>query len=312
MVGVTHPGRGYLGLGGGAGDPAEPEALTAPVLRRSGGTELGVDGADRIAIDMTDLAEFSPSCKAANLFVGLRVAPEAPAAAVVARAELLADLDGDGTYEAASLPDLRLIVAQGSSGEAFLPLFTDVRWDHWAYDDIEACVCAGIVGGYPNGAYQPNLPVARDQMAVYISRALAGGDYGVPAGPVEPTFSDVPADHWAYDHVEYAVEQSVVTGYPDGSYRPTRQLDRGQMAAFVARALVAPLGDDGFAEYAPPATATFPDVGADFWAHTYIEYLADPERGVAQGYWDGLYHPEQVCTRAQMVVYVARAFRLSG
>jgi len=41
-----------------------------------------------------------------------------------------------------------------------------------------------------------------------------------------------------------------------------------------------------------------------------VEYIADPERGVTQGYPDGRYHPEYPCTRDQMAVYVARAFRL--
>jgi hypothetical protein len=312
LVGISHPARGYLGVDGGAGPPTEPQAVTAPVLRRFGGTELGIDDSERIAIDMTDLAGFMPDCRPANLFIRLRVAPEAASAGIIASAEFLVDLEADGSYEAAPVPNLPLVVAAGYSGEAFLPLFTDVNRDHWAYDDIEACFCAGVVGGYPNGSYQPGSPVTRDQMAVYISRALDGSGSAVPDGPAEPTFSDVPGDHWAYDYVEYAVGRNIVQGYPNGSYGPSGQLDRGQMAAFIARSLANPPGDDGLAGYVPPSVASFPDVGPTFWAHTYIEYIADPERGVAQGYWDGLYHPEYVCTRGQMAAYVARAFGLSG
>jgi hypothetical protein len=53
-------------------------------------------------------------------------------------------------------------------------------------------------------------------------------------------------------------------------------------------------------------------VPADFWAYTYVEYIAQPTIAVTQGYPDGNYHPEYTCTRDQMAVYVTRAFKLMG
>lgn len=188
--------------------------------------------------------------------------------------------------------------------------FTDVPWDHWALADILACVHAGIVAGYPDSRYRPAITVSRDQMAVYISRSLAGGDAGIPPGPSEPTFPDVPADHWAFRHIEYAAANDIVRGYDDGSYRPEYAVDRGQMAVFVARAIVTPTGEAGLADY-EPAGVTFPDVTPDTdsaWCWKYIEYLV--EHGVVRGYDDGRYHPEYTCSRDQMAVYVTRAFEL--
>jgi hypothetical protein len=255
--------------------------------------------------------------------------------------------------------------------------FSDVPRSFWAYAEIEACANAGIVHGYPDGSYHPAEPVNRAQMAVYISRALAGGDENVPqAGSYpEPSFGDVPtgywayryieyaadaevvrgcddglyhredavdrgqmavyvarakswvsidddmtmapelfpdvpADHWAYKYIEYAVEQNVVKGYPEGDYRPDEIVNRGQMAAYVARALVAPAGDDGVP--AGPQQPTFPDVTRDNewdWCYDHVEYIAGQE--VAQGYGDGLYHPDSVVSRDQMAAYIARAFDLT-
>jgi len=125
-----------------------------------------------------------------------------------------------------------------------------------------------------------------------------------PAPP--PTFTDVPSSFWAYKHIEYAVSRNIVKGYPDGTYQPGVTLDRGQMAVFIARALVAPNGDTAIPDPAPPAT--FRDVPSSFWAHKWIEYIASSGQAVTQGYPDGLYHPEYACTRDQMAVYVARAF----
>jgi peroxiredoxin len=186
--------------------------------------------------------------------------------------------------------------------------FLDVSSDHWAYDEIMACVAAGVVMGYEDGTYHPERSVSRAQMAVYISRALAGDDESVPTGPATASFPDVATDHWAYKYVEYAKTQSIVAGYPDGTYGPDNNVDRGQMAVYVARALVAPQGEAGLADYVPADPRDFPDVASDFWAYTHVEYCV--ENGVVAGYLDGLYHPEVVVTRDQMAVYVQRAFEL--
>lgn len=193
------------------------------------------------------------------------------------------------------------------------PHFPDVGRDHWAFDAVEACYEAGIVGGYDDGTYRPGVAVSRDQMAVFISRGLAGSDDAIPTGPPSPTFPDVPTDHWAYKWIEYAKSRNIVAGYPDHTYRPNLPVDRGQMAVFIARAMADPTGDEGLAGYTPPPNPTFPDVTPDnnwSWCHMYVEYIAG--QGVTQGYPDGSYHPEVTCTRDQMAVYVARAFGLGS
>jgi len=197
-----------------------------------------------------------------------------------------------------------------------LPSFADVPPTYWAFDETEACSAGEIVQGYPipdpyhPGSnlylYQPTWGVTRDQMAVYIARALAGGDDNVPAVsayPV-PTFTDVGKDHWAYRHIEYAYAEEVVTGYGGGLYAPANAVDRGQMAVFVARARGwVKIGDD-----MTTAPELFPDVPAGFWAGTAVQECVDNQ--VVRGYDDGLYHPEIQVTRDQMAVYIAKAFEL--
>ncbi len=187
--------------------------------------------------------------------------------------------------------------------------FHDVPSCFWAFGEIEACVNADVVRGYLDNTYRPEYAVTRDQMAVYISRGVAGGDEDVPEFTGAPTFPDVPEGFWALDHVEYAVAQNVVEGYEDGTYHPEYEVDRGQMAVYVARSLVAPSGEAALADYVPADPRDFPDVPEDFWAYPHIEYCV--EHGVVQGYGDGLYHPEYTVTRDQMAVYVAKAFELA-
>jgi PKD repeat protein len=174
----------------------------------------------------------------------------------------------------------------------------------WAFDEVLDCVDAGVVAGYEDGLYHPDIQIDRAQMATYTARALAGGDSGVPDGPGTPTFPDVATDFWAYKYIEYAVSQDVVQGYEDGYYHPEIVLDRGQMAVFIARAVA---GDDASVPDGP-ATPTFPDVDTGFWSYKHVEYCVD--QGIVGGYEDGLYHPEIPVTRDQMAVYVARALPL--
>jgi hypothetical protein len=130
----------------------------------------------------------------------------------------------------------------------------------------------------------------------------------VPTGPATATFTDVPTGDPYYKYVEYAVAQGVVTGYtePDltKTYHPGQKLNRGQMAAFLARSMC------GGEEYVPtgPATASFPDVATDFAFYNHVEYIC--AHGVTTGYSDGTYRPQANCLRDQMAVFVARAFAL--
>jgi len=182
--------------------------------------------------------------------------------------------------------------------------FPDTPTDFWAFEQILECVDAEVVQGYPEGIYGPTITVNRAQMATYIARALAGGDADVPAGPSTASFTDVGTDHWAFKYIEYAVSENVVTGYPEGDYKPDLELDRGQMAVFVARAVA---GDDSCVPDGP-VTPTFPDVPDDYWSYKHIEYCVD--QSIVSGYLEGDYRPENPVTRDQMAVYVSRALPL--
>ena len=183
--------------------------------------------------------------------------------------------------------------------------FTDVPTDFWDYALIMACVDAEVVQGYKDGTYHPEFTVTRAQMAVYLARSLLGGEANVPAGPATPSFSDVATDSWAYRHTEYCRAENIVTGYPDGTYHPEWEVNRGQMAAFVGRAYAPFEQRPGLTDYTPLG-ASFSDVATDFSFYRYIEYCK--ANGIVTGYKDGTYHPEFIVNRGQMAAYIARAF----
>jgi hypothetical protein len=131
--------------------------------------------------------------------------------------------------------------------------------------------------------------------------AEGSGSLSLVVQPFTGVFLDVPESYWAYSEIAACVDAGVVVGYPDQYYRPTWPVNRGQMAAYLARALAG--GDDLVP--AVSGDTSFPDVPADFWAADYIQYVTD--MAIATGYGDGLYHPTWTITRAQMAVFLARA-----
>ena len=235
------------------------------------------------------------------------------------------DVNGDGLADLVVKIETQLLDLESPTGTAVLvgstfegqafwgeDVFTvvppDVANDSWALEAVAACMGSEIVFGYPDGLYRPELKVTRDQMAVFIARAAAGGDSAVPKAAEGTAFSDVGEGNWAYDYIQYASNAGIVEGYSDGSYQPESKVTRGQMAAFIARSIASPQGEEGLASYQAPATPTFNDVASDSWCYNQVEYLA--EQGVVSGYADATYRPAGEVTRDQMAVYIARAFRL--
>ncbi|MBN1460259.1 MAG: S-layer homology domain-containing protein, partial [Armatimonadetes bacterium] len=217
---------------------------------------------------------------------------------------------GVGTYEVSlTVGDLH---GEDTATEAHYIIvpFPDTPYaptPYWSMYYVLACVDGGVVGGYEDGMYHGDWAVNRGQMSVFVSRALAEGEDNVPEPTTDPGFTDVDSEHWAYKYICYAVDQNVVTGYPEGDYRPDQDVTRDQMAVYMARAMVAPT-TSVLADYTPADPQDFPDVLSDHWAYKYVEYCV--EQGVVGGYPEGDYRPSQVVTRDQMAVYIARAFDL--
>ena len=70
-----------------------------------------------------------------------------------------------------------------------------------------------------------------------LTTALVVGAASTTFAAANP-FSDVPADHWAYDSIAKLAAEGVVDGYGDGTYRGEQEITRYEMAQMVARPLV--------------------------------------------------------------------------
>ncbi|NJL09633.1 MAG: DUF1565 domain-containing protein [Calothrix sp. SM1_7_51] len=118
-------------------------------------------------------------------------------------------------------------------------------------------------------------------------------------GPV--AFKDVPANFWAKAYIDALAAQGVITGFPDGSFKPNDPVTRAQFATIVNKAL-AP---------APRREArNFPDVANNFWAFAAIQ--ASVRGGFLSGYDDGTFKPQQQIPRVQVLVALANGLGLTA
>ena len=185
------------------------------------------------------------------------------------------------------------------------PTFRDVYSFHWASPFVESMYAAGITNGCDAYHYCPDMPVTRAQMAVFLERGMNGGDF-VPE-PAVGVFTDVPTNHWAADWVEQLAADGITTGCGNYIYCPDNNLTRAEMAPLLLRASHF---FDTPPYTPPPATGTvFDDVSADYWAADWIEALYTEQ--ITNG-WCGnyIYCPDNNLTRAEMAVFLSRAFGL--
>ena len=120
------------------------------------------------------------------------------------------------------------------TGDPNHPSFTDVKPAMQFFGYIEAIYAEGITTGYSDGSYRPNDPVNREQMAAFLARAL---ELTKTDDPDKSSFSDVLVGMQFFSYIEAIYAEEITTGYGDGTYRPGDTVTRGQMAAFLARAL---------------------------------------------------------------------------
>ena len=185
-----------------------------------------------------------------------------------------------------------------------LRTFADVPVNHPFYAYIEGLLEHGITGGcstHPR-EFCPDAPVTRGAMAVYLLRGLHGGAYIPPAA--NGAFADVPATHPFATWIEQLAREGMTGGCGAAPLRycPDASVTRAQVAALLLRTI------HGAAYEPPAATGQFSDVPADDPLASWIEQFA--REGITGGCGLGVYCPDAPVTRAQMAVFLVRAFDL--
>ena len=170
--------------------------------------------------------------------------------------------------------------------------FADVPTDAYYYEAVKWAAKKGITGGIGNGLFGPNQPCTRAQIVTFLWRAA-----GSPEPKAMSSFADVSTDAYYAKAVAWAVENGITTGTGDGKFSPDATCTRAQSVTFLFRA-IGKLVD---------SKAEFSDVLADSYYANAVDWAV--ENGVTNGIGDGLFGPDNSCTRAQIVTFLYRAYQ---
>lgn len=176
--------------------------------------------------------------------------------------------------------------------QPIMPEFADVQ-GHWAQAEIKRAVQLGIIQGYSDQTFRPDQSVSRQELIAMLDRALQPQGHGEAISFIDQASIGV----WAKSSIAKAVQAGWLTGYADGSFRPTAGISRAEMAAVLAKAAKLSVGgreNTGFAD----------DDSIPPWAKSYIS--AAVEGGLLQGRGDNRFAASGVVTRAEAAAITVR------
>ncbi len=148
--------------------------------------------------------------------------------------------------------------------------------DHYAY-----------MKGYPDKTFGPDKPMTRAEVTMMFARLLKerpekGRKYIMP-------YKDIQENDWYAYAVTFMSEKKLVSGYPDGTFKPNTPITRAEFASIASR----------FDSLVDKADLKFSDVSKNHWAYKVI--CSAEAKGWISGYPDGTFKPEKNITRAEVV-----------
>jgi len=108
--------------------------------------------------------------------------------------------------------------------------FSDVDNNYWAYDQIVTAKENGYVKGYEDGTFKPNNYISRAEAAKLISNII--GYYEGDAAMFKD-INDIP--DWSISAVTALADREIITGYTDGSFKPSAEITRSEAVVMLDR-----------------------------------------------------------------------------
>lgn len=172
--------------------------------------------------------------------------------------------------------------------------FTDIA-QHPAHLQITEAVERGYINGYGDGSFRPDNKVTRAEFATMLGRALK-----FEVKTEETAFADaIDIPVWAKPYVLSLVQHSLLFGYEDNTFRPTRQMTRVEVVVMLIRSLKLPIE--------PNISLPFGDAAAiPAWAHDSLAAAIDTGLIHAGDMEENLFNPQHLVTRAELVTFMNR------
>ena len=151
--------------------------------------------------------------------------------------------------------------------------FRDVASGSWYNTYVATLNNAGVITDSSNGYFRPNEAITRAELAAMLakfSETTGAANY----------FNDVSASYWAANAIAICAKLGWITGYPDGTFRPDRNVTRAELMAMINRATGrAPKSADAFL----PGMKTWIDNTSDKWYYLDVQEATNSHSYTVKG-----------------------------
>ncbi|KAB7707428.1 hypothetical protein F9802_06660 [Bacillus aerolatus] len=171
--------------------------------------------------------------------------------------------------------------------------FTDVKKGNVLYPEILDLYNQGKINGFTDGTFRPQESVTRGQAAKMVADILELDMKSLK----DPGLKDIKKGKWYYEAVAALVQNKVMSGFTDKTFRPDQTLTRAEASRLIGEAFKLKSG---------VATAVaFKDVKKEKWYYTYVQALVQNE--VTFGKTKDSFAPDAKVTRGELVAFASRA-----
>ncbi|MFH0887491.1 MAG: S-layer homology domain-containing protein [bacterium] len=169
--------------------------------------------------------------------------------------------------------------------------YVDVPEDFFAAEAIQYMSSAKVMAGY-NEYFRPNQPINRAELAATLTKAK-----GITSTDKGSKFSDIPDGYWAANAINAAIDNRLMGGYPDNTFKPKKPLSR-------AEAVVVFLNFDNKMPDKKASSAPYNDVTKTNWAAGYIARAK--ELGWLDYIKGAMFDPTSSFTRAETAYILSK------
>lgn len=162
---------------------------------------------------------------------------------------------------------------------------------HWAEENIDTLNALGIMNGY-DGYSNPDIAISRGEFTALMTRA-----FDIKSDKENLEFKDISKNHIFYDAISAAYNHGIISGFPDGTFRPENFITREEIVLIISR-----LSKDRNSK-----TAKFSDIENSY---KYIKELSKvSEDGIISGYPDGSFRPYNKTTRSEAATMIIKTIK---
>lgn len=166
--------------------------------------------------------------------------------------------------------------------------FSDVPNTHDNYVAINYIREEGIAKGYEDGTFKPENILNRAEAMKFVLESIKAS---LPETATEVSFSDVSLNDWFIKYLVRARELGIVSGNPDGTFAPGRQVTKAEFIKMLLNA-------NGFKTEKWAGQNLYPDVPGDSWYSPYMNYAG--QAGIVSKDSNGKLNPAQPMSRGEV------------